>query len=152
MMLRIELFNLQQICKKNIVFGLYYEQTNINNNDVNSSQSQTRETSIINEGQNDNQNNNNIQNSNNVNPIPKNNFFIIKDNNNSNGNQINNFFNNANNNLQFNNQNAQIQNLLNNMNNLNNNNFLNNLNNNMNNNVGPVPQNKNIFDNKKSRK
>ena len=60
-----------------------------------------------------------------------------------------------NNKLQFNNQNAQVQNLLNNMSNLNNNNninFLNNLNNNMNNNGGTIPQNKNIFDNKKSRK
>lgn len=55
-------YNLKQICNQNIVFGLYYEQTNINNNDVNSSQSQTRETSIINGSQNDNQNNNNDEN------------------------------------------------------------------------------------------
>ena len=55
-------FNLQEICNQNIVFGLYYEQTNINNNDINQSQSQTRETSIINGDQNDNQNNNNDEN------------------------------------------------------------------------------------------
>ena len=55
-------YNLKEICNQNIVFGLYYEQTNINNNDVNSSQSQTRETSIINGSQNDNQNNNNDEN------------------------------------------------------------------------------------------
>ena len=153
-------YSLKEICEQDII-GLYYYETNNNNNIGNRDQPSTRASSTINgsEDQQNNQsiaNNNNIQNSNNVNPIPKNNFFIIKDNNNSNGNQINNFLNNANNNLQFNNQNAQVQNLLNNMNNLNNNNnnnnFLNNLNNNMNNNGGPVPQNKNIFDNKKSRK
>ena len=55
-------YNLKEICNQNIVFGLYYEQTNINNNDINASQSQTRETSIINGSQNDNQNNNNDEN------------------------------------------------------------------------------------------
>ena len=150
-------YSLKKICEQDII-GFYY-QTNNNNNIGNLDPPSTRASSAFNgnEGQQNNQsiaNINNIQNSNNVNPIPKNNFFIIKDNNNSNGNQINNFFNNANNNLQFNNQHAQVQNLLNNMNNLNNNNinFLNNLNNNMNNNGGQVPQSKNIHKNEKSRK
>ncbi len=149
-------YSLKKICEQDII-GLYYNQTNNNNNIGNLDPPSTRASSAFNgnEGQQNNQsiaNINNIQNSNNVNPIPKNNFFIIKDNNNSNGNQINNFLNIANNNLQFNNQNAQVQNLLNNMNNLNNNNFLNNLNNNMNNNGGQVPQSKNIHKNEKSRK
>jgi hypothetical protein len=90
-------FSLQEICEQDII-GLYYYETNNNNNIGNLDPPSTRASSAFNgnEGQQNNQsiaNINNIQNSNNVNPIPKNNFFIIKDNNNSNGNQINNFLN-----------------------------------------------------------